>query len=185
MKFARLLPLLLLLTVLCFVTSCSDDGSEGPAGAQGEKGEKGDTGDKGEPGDAGDASVIYSPWLTLPYSVDSEGIYSVDIIAPKITKAILSTGDARVYVNLTTTANPVIAAIPYTDTKGMYIQYLMRDGGFSLFSNFDASTYMNNENIPVREYRYVIIPGSKVARKAQNINWDNYAEVKAAFNLPD
>jgi hypothetical protein len=37
----------------------------------------------------------------------------------------------------------------------------------------------------VLQYRYVIIPGGTTARKAININWDNYAEVATYLGWKD
>lgn len=181
MKSVKKIPLLLLLGALFFVTSCNDDGSPGPAG------EKGDKGDKGEPGAGGGdgPDIIYSEWKSIRFTAeeDNSGYYA-GIGAPQITPEILSTGDVRVYINLTTPGDPTISPLPY-EADNSFVQFVASVGNLELYSNINASTFTDRDNNAVRQYRYVIIPSTLAGRKSQDINWNEYAEVKAYLNLAD
>lgn len=179
MKSAKLFLGMLLLMSLCLVMSCGEDGDAGPAG------EKGDKGDTGEPGPAGQdgAGVIYSPWLNLDF-VSNDGLYTAVVDVPQLTNEIATTGDVRVYLNILTADEPVIAPLPYFEDFDYYVRYIAYPNGITIGANFDASTGTGGN--PNFQYRYVLIPGSEAAgRKTKNIDWSNYAEVKAYLKLAD
>src|SRR3954471_16623721 len=85
-----------------------DKGDKGDAGAQGAKGA---TGGKGDPGTA---NVLYSDWLDLTFTQDPSGIFFAQIDEDKLTDDILSKGEIKVYVNLSTAAEKVVFPLPFT-----------------------------------------------------------------------
>ncbi|MBC9911416.1 collagen-like triple helix repeat-containing protein [Chitinophaga varians] len=193
--------LLLIATAVLSISSCSKSGDPGPAGQQGPKGDKGDKGDNGAggptgpKGDTGTVNVIYSDWLDVAYKPDTVHLaggkidtlgYYADITAPKLTTNILTKGELKVYINLSTAADPVITPLPYTDLKsGLYIKYVAYQQTIQLDSNGDISTVQNNAGTKLHQYRYILIPGGTAARKSNAINWNNYQEVKAYLGLKD
>ncbi|NML36638.1 hypothetical protein HHL17_05450 [Chitinophaga sp. G-6-1-13] len=196
-----LASLLLVATTVLFIASCSKSGDPGPAGQQGQKGDKGDKGDTGaggpggSKGDPGTANVIYSDWLDIVYKPDtihrSNGTidtlgYFANIAAAKLTASILNTGEVKVYINLSSAADPTITSLPYTDLRsGLYIRYVAYQQSIELYSNADVRTVQNNAGLKLYQYRYIIIPGGTAARKTNTINWDNYKEVKTYLGLKD
>ncbi|MCD9018421.1 hypothetical protein [Parachryseolinea silvisoli] len=147
---------------------------------------KGDKGDTGQPGPAGEdgAGVIYSPWLNVEFDYD-DGSYLSHLEVPELTNEILSKGDIRVYVNLSSATEPAVFPLPFLedDNELYYIRYAALLNGITLQANFDASTSSGDD--PNLQYRYVLIPGSEAARKAKDIDWNNYAAVKAYLKLAD
>jgi len=188
------------LTTLCFVAvfalviaSCSKEGPAGPAGAAGPAGPAGPAGSAGPKGDTGVANVIYSTWLDATYIadtvhngavIDTIGFY-YDATVPKLTNAILTTGEIKVYLNLGTAATPGIVPLPYFDPYfGISINPTFTTSLIDLYSNLNVSTYTDQTSGQKRQqWRYILIPGGKPARSA--IDWNNYAEVKKYLNLPD
>ncbi|WP_343667665.1 collagen-like protein [Chitinophaga sp.] len=155
------------------MTSCKK-GDTGPAGPQGEKGDS---------GVAGNAGIIYSEWADATFSLASDNAtYFVDVDAPKITTDILNNGDVKVYTQYYTSAGElVVMPLPYFN--GNYIiNVSLFEGGFELYSNADFSSYTDDSGKNAFQYRYVIIPGGKAARKA-GIDWNNYEQVKAYLHL--
>lgn len=195
------LPILLLMaaTVL-FTTSCSKKGDAGPAGQQGQKGDKGDKGDTGaggpggSKGDPGTANVIYSDWLDVAFKpdtvhraggkIDTIG-YFANFSAPKLSVSILTSGEVKVYINLSTAADPVIAPLPYNEGSGIYIRFVAFKESIQLYSNANAGTSQNNTGAKVLQYRYLLIPGGTAARKANVVDWNNYKAVKDYLGLKD
>jgi len=186
------------LTTLCFVAvfalviaSCSKDGPAGPAGAAGPAGPAGAAGATGPKGDTGVANVIYSPWLDATYTadtihtgaiIDTIGFYYL-AAAPKLTNAILTTGEIKVYINLESAATPRIVPLPYFDPYfGISVNPTFSNALITLYSNLNVSTYTDT-GIKYQQWRYILIPGGKPARSA--IDWNNYAEVKKYLNLTD
>src|SRR6218665_4044595 len=97
----------LFLAASLLLVSCSKDGSTGPAGEQGEQGPAGPAGPTGATGAAGTANVIYSAWLDVGYTADTDpanikdtlGYYSI-ITADKLTADIVNKGEVKVYCNM-------------------------------------------------------------------------------------
>ncbi|MBC9931820.1 collagen-like triple helix repeat-containing protein [Chitinophaga qingshengii] len=192
------LPILLLMaTAVLFTTSCSKKGDAGPAGQQGQKGDKGDKGDTGaggSKGDPGTANVIYSDWLDVPFKpdtvhmaggrIDTIGWYA-GISAPKLSVSLLTSGEVKVYINLGTAADPVVAPLPYNEGNGIYIRYVAFKESLQLDANVNAGTYLNNAGAKVLQYRYILIPGGTAARKANAVDWNNYKAVKDYLGLKD
>ncbi|MGC4037923.1 MAG: hypothetical protein QM764_18315 [Chitinophagaceae bacterium] len=172
-KSKLLLPCLVCATIMIFV-ACKkgDTGPAGPAGTTGA------TGATGAAGPAGTANVIYSDWTdTLTYylttATTTDTIFG-DLSVPKLTADILNSGDIKVYVNLGSADDPLVVPLPYTGGDGGYILTYFFTGGIEIESN------LNIDGIPIR---YVLIPGGTAARTYKQINWNNYAEVKAYLGL--
>lgn len=183
---------------LCFVlifvlliASCSKTGPAGPAGATGATGATGSTGAAGPKGDTGVANVIYSAWLDAVYTadtvhngtvIDTVGYY-FDGSVPKLTTAMLTTGEIKVYINLNNATTPQIIPVPYFDPyTGISINPTYSAGIIDLYSNYNVSTYTSS-SVKYQQWRYILIPGGKPARYA--VDWNNYAEVKKFLNLKD
>jgi hypothetical protein len=157
-----------------------DAGPEGPAGPSGPQGPKGDT---------GTANVIYSAWLDAAYTPEKNANgdtigYFTNITAPKLTSAILNSGEIKAYMNFGTTTNPDVVPLPLADPfYGMYITVDLFVQRIYLYSNFDAGTYTDG-GAKRLQYRYILIPGSVQGRMAK-IDWNDYNKVKEQLQLPD
>lgn len=190
MKIRNLISPLVLLSGLFFVMFIISCGKEGGDGPQGPAGPAGPAGPKG---DAGSGDVIYSDWLSVPFkpdtihrvngTIDTVGFYSV-IDAPKLTLALLGTADVKVYVNSNEAGDPLIYPLPYNSNSGLYINMAAYAQKIELYSNADVSSVMYNGKI-YQQYRYMIVPGNTGARSAAQVNWSDYAAVKAHLGLKD
>jgi hypothetical protein len=189
---------LMLLAVSLMYVACSKEGPTGPQGEPGPAGANGGAGPagpQGEKGDTGTANVIYSDWLDVVFEADTfrnAGVldtlgYFAGIDAPKLDQTILTTGEMKVYVNLGTAAAPNVVPLPYYDVYSNVnnnVNFLA--GTIALYSNLDPSTFIDSDSgDKIQQYRYILIPGGTNARKAKNINWNNYKEVKAYLKLKD
>jgi len=182
-KTLRLLPHILSIALVVGIVSCSKDGPAGPAGATGPAGPAGAAGAQGPAGQPGTANIIYSDWdSTETWIVDTvhNGAvidtigFHANFTAPKLDTAILNRGEVKVYMNLNTTADPVIFPIPYNDGS-VFIDNIFFAGTIQLISNAKLT------GIP---FRYILIPGGTHARTTK-VNWNNYNEVKAYLGLKD
>lgn len=187
MKRRNLISPLVLLSGLFFVMlmiSCSKEGNDGPAGPAGPEGPK---------GDAASGTVIYSAWLDVPFKpdtihmangrIDTVGFYAI-IDAPKLTLALLSTADVKVYINTDDVSDPVIYSLPYRASSGIYIDVTAYTQKIQLYSNADVGTVSSNGK-KYQQYRYMIVPGNTGARSAAQVNWSDYAAVKVYLGLKD
>ncbi|HEY5967908.1 MAG TPA: hypothetical protein VIU35_08005 [Chitinophagaceae bacterium] len=200
MKAKSSLTLLASLVLITFIfTQCQkgDVGPAGPAGPTGTAGAAGPAGATGPKGDTGTANVIYSPWLDVTYTadtihndppdppIDTIGFYAT-IAAPKLTNAILNTGEIKVYLNIGTPTVPDIVPLPYFDIYSLINinpDYSLQE--IFLYSNIDAST-VTISGVKRLQYRYILIPGSVPGRLSKPaVDWNNYNEVKAYLGLTD
>jgi len=113
---------------------------------------KGSTGPAGPAGPAGPDSVMYSSWITLALTYNTnDSLYEQTILAPSITQGILDSGLVLSYIQYTdqSTGEVHIQAIA---SLGSLIWDDYSVGKVNMFANLDLSTYL---------YRYVAIPGSK------------------------
>jgi len=171
------------------VFSCKK-GDTGPAGPAGPAGANGNAGAPGPKGDTGTANVIYSAWMdgsftpetyqdpTTPSKLDTLD-FADTLLAPKITNAILTSGDIKVYFNYGSASAPDIIPVPYTDVF-LNISVEFQPGKILLYSSANISTVTNN-GVKLGQWRYVIIPGSVPA----SVNTKDYTTVKNYFKLPD
>jgi hypothetical protein len=175
-----------LVVCIAFIALSCKKGDTGPAGATGPAGPAGPAGPTGP---AGSANVIYSAWLDVAFSPeddDGDGtpdFYSANIKAPKLTSAIVNSGEVKVYLNIGVPNDPYVVPIPYSNLilSAFYV------GNIDLTSGDDLST-INTSGGKSLQYRYILIPGGEGARLAAGgtkINWNNYQEVKAYLQLND
>jgi hypothetical protein len=199
MKAKSSLTLLASLVLITFIfTQCQkgDVGPAGPAGPAGAAGAAGSTGSTGPKGDTGTANVIYSPWLDVPYfgldtvhntdgTIDTV-LWGANIPANKLTQAILTSGEIKVYVNVGTSTTPNIVPLPYFDVYSFVsINPVFSLQKIFLYSDIDAGTYTESGQ-KYQQYRYILIPGSVPGRLSKPaVNWNNYNEVKAYLGLTD
>lgn len=198
MKQKSYLWLFLSLIVVTLFFACKKGdtgpaGPAGPAGANGANGATGATGAQGPKGDTGVANVIYSDWIdTTTWHADTVMTGSVidtigyfaTITASKLDATILNSGDVKVYVNLNTTADPVVFPLPYQNgilLNGLYVDVVFFVNAIQLYSNADLTDF---------PFRYILIPGGVNAGRAANgassgVNWNDYNQVKAYLHLKD
>ena len=183
------LPLLLVASLLCLslFNACTKEGPTGPKGDAGATGAAGPTGPTGATGATGTANVIYSSWLYAhnfnDSTIDNSSIKVGYVDAPKLTTTILNSGEVKVYF----TYGGGTFTLPYTSNAGgkpNTISYTPMLNKILMY----RFTHDNSNSIALStllQYRYVIIPGGTAAKKAFNINWDNYAEVAALLGWKD
>ena len=195
MKAKSSLTFLASLVLITFIfTQCQkgDVGPAGPAGPTGPAGAAGTPGSTGPKGDTGTANVIYSPWLDVTYTVETDPNtgdtldFVAHITANKLTQAILDKGEMKVYMNWGTQANADVAPLPILDPffTGVVINPEFLVQKIDLYSNFNAST-ITNAGQKYLQYRYILIPGSVAGRLAQPVDWNNYSKVQAYLGLTD
>jgi len=185
--FLTVFSSLLLITLIFTQCKKGDTGPAGPAGATGP------AGPAGPKGDTGTTNVIYSAWLDVLYAadtvhngalIDTVGYYA-NITATKLTSAILSGGEMKVYMNLGTSTTPDVAPLPYFDVYtniSVTPEFLLQK--IFLYSDVNAST-VTVSGQKYLQYRYILIPGNQGARMAKSIDWNDYNKVKAFLGLKD
>lgn len=169
-------PLIIVMAVGLF-TACQKEGSVGAAGPAGP------AGPTGPAGPVGSANVIYSDWLDVVFSpnIDSSN-WNAQIPAPKLDNEMLTQGEIRVYINFNSAADPVVFPLPYFDGQ-VIINPVFYTDTIGLISTANASTQADSAGVKYLQYRYVLIPGGALATKPDNINLDNYADVKKYLKL--
>lgn len=187
MKYRGHLGLFTFLFVFtCLFSNCKK-GDAGPAG------DRGPTGPQGPKGDTGTANVIYSAWLDVVFLpdtiltgtvVDTIGYYA-DVTAAKLTSAILSSGEMKIYMNSGTAATPDVFALPYFDTyTGIHVTPEFMLQRIHLYSNVNVSTTTISGSKRL-QYRYILIPGSVNGRMAHSIDWKDYNKVRDYLQIKD
>jgi hypothetical protein len=202
MKFMKksifLLPCVACAVVgVLLLASCSKDGAKGDTGPAGPAGPTGAAGAAGVQGAAGTANVIYSAWIDVIFDpvVDSTVTpldtiaWTAEIPAAKLDNAILTNGEVKVYMNVSTSDNPAVFPLPITDlfalTGVQNVNLYFIPGAIELYSTEDASTFTTTGGKKAWQFRYVLIPGGTAARSSKIIDWNNYAAVKAYLGLKD
>jgi hypothetical protein len=178
-KKSLVFPLVIICSLVIFA-SCQKEGSAGAAGPAGPAGPQGPQGPKG---DSGAANVIYSDWIDVtfePANADSSN-WSAAIRVERLDNEMLSQGEIKVYVNVNTSADPVVFPLPYFDGQTIINPVFYTDT-IALVATTDVSTGTQGSD-KVLQYRYVLIPGGALALKPDNINLDNYADVKKYLKL--
>jgi hypothetical protein len=185
------LPVMLLSMMIMFV-ACSKDGPAGAKGDTGATGPAGGAGPAGPKGDTGVANVMYSPWFDVVFAPvkNTAGdtlAWDVTVPIPKLTSAILTTGEVKVYLNAGTAAAPAVFPLPLTDlfalTGVQNINMYFSIGSMYMYATDNASTFLNTSGVKVWQYRYILIPGGRPARSA--VDWNNYASVQQYLGLKD
>ena len=190
-------PFLLLLATTFMIVSCS---KEGPAGAQGPAGPAGPTGaagapgapgTPGAPGAPGSTNVIYSAWLDVKFTPNTDSsLWVGKIAAQRLVDSILNKGDIKVYVNAGTATVPFVIALPIYDAFviGAIINPYFELRNITLAATDDVSTF-TDQGQKVLQYRYILIPGGVGAGRGitggTTVNWNDYKQVKQYLNLKD
>jgi hypothetical protein len=138
------------------LTSCSKSGGTGPVGPA---------------GPAGPDSVIYSAWIPLNTTFSTtDSLFEGTVSASSITAGILDSGVILTYINFSQTS---AADIQPVSALNYFISEDYSVGQINILSTQDLT------GLP---YRYVIIPGSKIAGNSaasRKINGYTTAELKA------
>jgi hypothetical protein len=166
--------------VLTFLLlSCKGDkGDPGPTGSKGDQGAIGQTGLQGP---TGTANVIYSDWFTSGFWTGNFGSWYFDRSAPQLTQAILDRGVVLCYAKLVGLNSNLVLPLPVTGLPGSTYWNFFINGPGIIRIITDASGTPSNQN----QFRYVIIPGGISGGRSATVNYANYDEVKAYYNLPD
>jgi hypothetical protein len=166
------------LSLVFLLAACAGpQGEVGPAGPQGAAGPQGVAGQTGAQGPAGTANVIYSEWKTTTFNGSSTSQTGI-IDAPKLTLEMRDKATVLVYVQII--------------FNGTYLLPYYRAGDNRILANIQTPGRIVIEAVGTEgvafarasTYRYIIIPGAVLGRKAA-IDYSNYEEVKKAYNLPD
>ena len=193
MKAKSSLTLLASLVLITFIFTQCQKGDVGPAGPAGPTGPAGATGSTGPKGDTGTANVIYSPWLDVAYTAETDPNtgdtldFIAHITASKLTQAILDKGEMKVYMNWGSQTTPDVAPLPILDAffTGVIINPEFLVQKIDLYSNANFST-ITSSGQKYLQYRYILIPGSVAGRLSKPpVDWNNYNAVKAYLGLTD
>jgi hypothetical protein len=189
MRKFTLLSVLLIASSLIII-NCTKEGPEGPVGATGPQGPAGSNGATGQTGPTGpqgapgvNANVIYSAWLTSPYSSRDTSIDGTchrvrHLDAPSLTATILNQGVMVTYFRVGS-IGPYL--LPYTSDAGGATNQLeaiyatqkifitRKTFGSCRYSAADPGTAPVLVNLPQGlEYRYILIPGIVGGGKMMN-----------------
>ncbi len=194
------LALMLFVTTL-IMFSCAKDGADGQPGAaglngvNGANGKDGAAGTAGTPGKDGNANVKSrvvtvnaSDWIKSFYGTSTtQYYYRVNLPIPEVTKEILDKGLVMTYrSNSSSNANSFIS-LPFTSafsagtstfiTTWTPVHY---EGGVTIWK--EDSDLLTLEPTGGYTFKVVAITPSGLAAHP-NVNYKNYAEVAATFNL--
>ena len=186
MKLNKLHIAAIIVSLFCIVAACDKEGPAGPQGPQGEQGPAGPEGPQGPAGssDSVSSGIVSSDWLEVQFEPDTNaaGIFHATIDDSTITKDFLLENEVRVYINLGTSDDPIVASLP-NEVGSFYIRHVVVPGSILITSNLDASTYGDSaqrKNL----YKYFLI-SADVANKSRNVDMSNYMEVQKAFKLKE
>jgi hypothetical protein len=177
-----------LISGLLFMLACTGEkGEVGPQGAAGTIGAVGDKGDAGAGGDftkvlTGTATIKGASWVAQTIDVTDDGYYVI-IPEKQITKAILEKGIVMVYY----TFSGVTVPMPYLFGAGKFLHLAyLENGEGRIRIDLQPANYLGKLIKPTTDYnfRWVIATGSTAGRM-NNINWNDYNDVKAKLDLKD
>lgn len=178
-NFSKITTLIFLAAFL-IAPGCKKEGPEGPVGPQGPAGPAGPTGPQGP---AGTSNVIYSKWTSgSTWTVDgSSGLNYFEIAAAQLTQNILSTGSVQVYWAVLGDTVNYVRHLPFTEVVNNDLYY--HNAAYSVGK---VRIETNNLNMAANNrYRYILIPGVVLGgRSRNNIDFDDYEAVLAAFDIP-
>ncbi|HLG35836.1 MAG TPA: hypothetical protein VI757_13215 [Bacteroidia bacterium] len=176
--------IIMLIACITLFISCAKDGEIGPQGAQGTQGTQGATGNTGPQGPGASSQTItvtsnqWSHFGTQGQSGDGyQTIQNVSII----TSGIVSTGAVLAYISGSTTA---WVALPYSapySSWQRYWTYAYQTGQIILECQ-DSDFFTTQPG--TQYFKVVVIPGS-VMHQNPDVDFNNYKEVQAAYNLQD
>ncbi len=114
---------------------------------------KGDAGPAGPIGPAGPDSVVYSNWITLATTYNStDSLFEQTLAAPSLTQSILDSGVILTYVN-------------FKASNGTYHISPISSLNYFISEDYSVGTIniLSLKDLSGLAYRYVTIPGSKLA----------------------
>ena len=144
--------------IIIGMSSCSK-GTTGPAGPTGPK------------GPAGPDSVVYSNWITLTFTYNTnDSLFHDTLSAPTITAGILDSGVILTYIEFPDANN--VAHIQPVSALNYIISEDYSVGQINILSTQDLTNL---------QYRYVTIPGSLAAGNSatRKVNGYTTAQLKA------
>lgn len=125
---------------------------------------KGTTGPAGPQGPAGPDSVVYSNWISLSFTYNSnDSLYEDTLSAPTITEGILDSGIILTYIEFPDANN--VSHIQPVSSLNYIISEDYSVGQINIISTQDLTNL---------QYRYVTIPGSKTAGNSTNRKVNGY-----------
>ena len=162
-------------------------GLTGAAGATGATGATGPQGPKGDKGDTGSINITSSDWFS-PTTADWQKVtntqYLYALNEPKITQNILNAGLVLVYGRIQPNSTVYLLPITTVTNVGLVTFLTSASLGKIGIQYIELSDFQANLNLlPVKQFRYVIVPGALGGRT--DIDYNNYEEVKKAFNIAD
>lgn len=177
-----------LISGFLFMLACTGEkgevGPQGVAGATGAAGDKGDAGAKGEFTKVltGAATIKGASWVTQTIDVADDGYYVI-IPEKQITKDILEKGMVMVYY----TFSGITVPMPYFIGAGKFLHLAyLENGEGRIRIDLIPANYLGKLIKPTTDYsfRWVIATGSTGGRM-NNINWNDYNDVKIKLGLKD
>jgi len=153
-------------------------------------GDDGAAGTNGLDGAPGSANVIYSAWITAPTAAAEtiDGTYglSTTINAPELSNDILSKGTILVYMSF----GSGVYTLPYTSTAGTFINTISAVSSLQKIKLFRFKHANDGTTVGLPTsltWRYILIPGGKVAATAKTAKLDyskmSYEEVCDRLNI--
>jgi hypothetical protein len=148
---------------------------------KGDKGDTGPAGSNGAQGPQGNANVTTVTVTTSNWILSGVAWYTT-INVSSITQSIVDNGIVMVYMDAggAWLALPV-TIIPSSSYSSTYRYYHYLGAVEVDKEDTDLTTPANPGT---KTFKIAVIAGS-IARDNPNVNWDNYSEVKATFNLQD
>jgi hypothetical protein len=167
-KLVKFLSLIILSTAL--ITGCKKKTVTGP---------QGDTGAQGQQGAQGNANVTNTTFTISSWTASGVGYASNYLSLPNLDSTAFVSGVVMSYFMQSSSS---FYPLPFTD--GYYT--IQPEYGFQWMRVY---LYNNDHSVPSSPtgsaiIRVVIIPPA-IKRQHPNINYQNYNEVKVAFNLKD
>ncbi len=150
--------------------------------------------------ESGTANVKYSEWFTLNAWTKSTIFnvinYSFDKSASGITNDILDKGTILVYAKLNSykselELNNKVVALNYNVIYEVGGKPQIDTWSFNVLQDSLKISFVNNTNnytSPIansQQFRYEIIPGCAANSRIAHVDYDNYEEVKKAYQIPE
>jgi hypothetical protein len=161
MKYTKTISKLLLLVTITFFSSCK---KEGPAGLAGKD---------------GNANVVSSTITSSSWAYTAPS-WATTFDYPAITQDIINSGAVLVYLKVGNNYNQLPLTFYQTSSYSSTIEVSTFVGGLSLLWTDSDLTQPNNPGSPT--FKIVVIASSGMIQNP-NVDYSNYEDVKATFNL--
>lgn len=163
MKLIKTICTLLIFTSLTIFYSCQKEGPTGKDGID------------------GNANVVSSS-ITASSWTFNDPSWKITFTYPAITQEIINTGAVLVYLKVGESYNQLPLTFYQSSDYSTSVEVSTFLGGLSIF--WTDSDLTQPANPGSRTFKVVVIAASNIY-KNKNINYSNYLEVKAAYNLED